>query len=163
MKKLLVFLCILAICGMAASAFAGETRGVGYWKNHYGEYDLAYNYGDLAASKSYILNQKSALLLALSYKGKKTIEEHAKRQLAAMLLNIVDGLQDTILLNQGELELIQQLNPAAEYALGTATVGNALTDIQIAIAAYDETDLISEAIAEIAKDLADEINNRGAY
>ncbi len=163
MKKLLVLLCIIAICGMAASASAlvGETGGVGYWKNHYGEYDLDYNYGNRAAAKSYIFIDKSGLLLALSYKGKKTIEEHAKRQLAALLLNIVDGLVETIPLNQGELELIVQLNPARE---GTeATVGDALEDIQSAIAYYVSDDVIYVAITEIAKDLADEINNRGAY
>jgi hypothetical protein len=165
MKKLLIFLCILAICGMAASAFAeGETRGVGYWRNHMGDYfstDPNIDYGHRAAAKSYVLNPRTTLLEFLGKKGKKTIVEHAKRQLAAMLLNMVDGLHEGILLNQGELELIKQLND--DYTAEDTCVGDALVEIQDAIVAYDANDPILVAITEIAKDLADEINNRGAY
>jgi hypothetical protein len=181
MKKLLVFLCILAICGTATLAAAEcETRGVGYWNTHYA--DSPINYGDDAYGISVeIVNELKAIpdlidpsfelfestgnmLYFLQKKGRKTVIEHTKRQMAALLLNIVNcggrATAQATSLNTGELELFDQLNGGTEE---TAKVENAIVDIHLAVESFDETDVVSKALTEIAKDLADELNNRGAF
>lgn len=169
MKKLLVLLCIFSICGMATYAAGGETRGVGYWKNHDTERE---SYIDAAVALSSEITLPSSLRYYLDIKGKKTLKQHAQRQLSAMLLNIASGLDSQIWLSQGELEIIQVIN--ASYTAGTA-VGDALMEIEDAVhcAAEPENPLwvlpadctapTSLEVLENAKDLADEINNRELF
>lgn len=151
MKKLLVFLCILSICGAATLASAGETRGIGYWKNHDTERETLIT-GAVEQSAVYGIGAESSMRYYLSLKGKKTMEEHAKRQLAALLLNVAGGLKSSTWLSQGELDIIQIIDPA----LGEGTeIGDALTVI--------ENEINGLGDMESAKDLAEEINGRGVY
>jgi hypothetical protein len=77
------------------------------------------------------------------------MEEKAKQQLAALLLNVASCLDPTTILSSGELEILQFIN--LNYGVD-ATVGDAVWEIENAI--------INGVNLESAKDLADEINNR---
>ncbi|MEN8264373.1 MAG: hypothetical protein ABFR82_13020, partial [Nitrospirota bacterium] len=114
MKKLLIFVCVLAVFGIAAQAWSEEARSVGYWKNHDIERELSI---DAAAGLSTVFETDSSLRYFLSLKGKKTMLEKAKRQFAAMQLNVAASVESTTWLSQGELEIIQIM--VAGYGTGT--------------------------------------------
>jgi hypothetical protein len=123
-------------------------RTIGYWKNHDPERE-AFIGGAVAFST--VFSTTEALDLSLSKKGKKTMEEKAKQQLAALLLNLASSLDPATVLQSGELEILQLINPTYD---ATATVLDALTEIENVINLPDNANM------ENAKDLADEINNR---
>jgi hypothetical protein len=121
-------------------------RSVGFWKTHDDEREAFIN---SAVSYSTVFTSASALRYYLTLTGKKPMVDKAKQQLAALLLNVASSLNISTVLNAGELEILQLINPV--YGTG-ATVGDALTEIENSI--NGNTNL------ELAKDLADEINNR---
>jgi hypothetical protein len=114
MKKLLVIFCVV----MLSSSFA-FAEGVGYWKNHVEERDA---FISAAVAMSVVFSATDELEVALHKKGKKSMEEKAKQQLAALLLNIAAYLDTSSLLTQGELEILQLIDPSYD---STATVGDA--------------------------------------
>jgi hypothetical protein len=121
-------------------------RSVGFWKNHEDE-KMAF-IGD-ATSLSSILTTDNTLNWYLSKKGRKSMDEKARQQLAALLLNMAASLSPSTELSNGELEILQLID--ASYGAGT-TVKDAMLAIEAAI--------VAGAALEEAKDLADEINNR---
>ncbi len=174
----MVLICILAVCAVSTLAMAGETKGLGFWKNHF--HDSEYlcddpavcanivDYADDAANliitnvDNRVFGSKGNLTFVLGLKGKKNMLEHAKRHFAAMLLNVVDGLTFDTWLTQGELEIYQQTYPDA---LPGIKIGDALEEIESTIKAendyYDPP--VNSVRLEAAKDLAEEINGRGSY
>ena len=155
MKKLLVFLCILAICGAATLAVAGEgeTRGVGYWKNHDNEREAIIV--DAAALSSVFSNEQ-VMREYIMLKGKKNTKQHALRQLASLLLNIRAGLDAAFLLTPGEREIIQVIS-------SPTTIAEAIAAIETAIGNDDILDPVCDGDCETVKDLAEEINSRGVF
>jgi hypothetical protein len=119
-------------------------RTIGYWKNH--DFERGAFVGG-AVALSTVFSTADDLNLALAKKGKKTMEEKAKQQLAALLLNISAGFDTATLLASGELDILNL------FGTGT-TVGEALSAIELVITTSDNANM------ENAKDLADEINNR---
>lgn len=124
----------------------GAARSHGYWKNHDEEREA---FIVAAASYSSVLTTDSAVRYYLTKKGRKSMDEKTKQQLAALLLNVAASLDSSTVLSNGELEILQSLD--LTYETG-ATVGDALVEIESAIN--------TGASLETAKDLADEINNR---
>lgn len=129
-------------------------KSIGYWKNHGDE--RGFFIRDAASDNIDILNvfdTDSALNYYLLKKGKKSMEEKAKQQLAALLLNVAASLNPAILLSTGELELIDPDYDLIPEGDGVGdTIGDAVIDVENAILTGDDL--------ERAKDLADEINNR---
>jgi hypothetical protein len=150
MKKIITFSLILAVTFALtfaiATADACEVRGVGYWKNHDTEREAIIV---PAASMSDVFPNEQDLRLYLGLKGKKTSMEKTKRQFAALLLNVANGLNLTYALYQGEWELIQTFNSG--YLLGTSTIDDAIAEIENAI--------ISSSNLEEARELTEAINN----
>lgn len=123
-------------------------RTIGYWKNHDEERNFfIYN----ATSQSSVFVSIDDLNYALSKKGKKSMAEKARQQLAALLLNMVSSLNPSTALSAGELEILQLIDAAAD---STATVQYAADVIEYVI------NNALDSSMEDAKDLADEINNR---
>ncbi|MHA2062330.1 MAG: hypothetical protein ACW963_08595 [Candidatus Sifarchaeia archaeon] len=146
MKKVLVFLCILILCNSIAFA-----EGVGFWKNHIEERDT---FAPPAVSASFdvlnvFLGDTSLLVNSLGKKGKKSMLEKAKQQLAALLLNVACCLDFAEILTPAELEILQLIDSGATTG---ATVGDAVYAIEDVI--------VNGGNLEHAKDLADEINIR---
>lgn len=126
------------------------TRSIGFWKNH--DEEREFFIGSAVSDSIDVLNifdTDTALRYYLMKKGKKTMDEKAKQQLAALLLNVAASLDSSTVLSDGELNILLLINNI--YELG-ATVGDAVIEIENAI--------ISGVSLEDAKDLADEINNR---
>lgn len=121
-------------------------RSIGYWKNHVDERDFFICFADINVD---IFSTTDDLIAALDKKGKKTMEEKIKQQLAALLLNVAAGLDPATKLTAGELEILTLINPVYNE---TATVSDAIIEIENAL-------FINELL-EDAKDLTDEINNR---
>lgn len=163
MKKILVFICAMGICGIAAFADAQETKGIGYWKNHDIERET---YITSAVALSSVYDTESSMRYHLELKGKKDMYEHAIRHLAALLLNIAEGFQTATWLSQGELDIAQIADPT--FVQGSS-VGDALIWIENKIHCYQLPTPADCGAAttfddlESAKDLAEEINNRGTY
>jgi hypothetical protein len=132
-------------------------KSVGYWKNH--DEEREFFIGKAVSDAIDVLDvfsgtdPEGALRYYLTKKGKKTMEEKAKQQLAALLLNVAACLDPSTPLSQGELELIDPNFSAIPEGDGVEdTVGDAVIDIENAI--------LTGIDLERAKDLADEINNR---
>jgi hypothetical protein len=123
-------------------------RTIGYWKNHDEERQF---YDDIAVDLSSVFDTTGGLFFYLTKKGKKTMEEKALQQLAALLLNCASSLPVTTQLSTGELEIY---NLIVEPDVTMATVEDAKTVIENVINTTDAANM------ENAKDLADEINNR---
>jgi hypothetical protein len=123
-------------------------RTIGYWKNH--DEERAAFIG-AAVSLSSVFDSTALLNYYLSKNGKKNMEEKARQQLAASLLNCASSLQVTTQLTTGELEIY---NLIVEPDAQSATVGDAKSTIETVILTPDLANM------ENAKDLADEINNR---
>lgn len=119
-------------------------RSVGFWKNHDDERTA---FIGMAVSFSSIFDSDAALTYYLTKKGKKTMEEKAKQQLSAVLLNVASSLDPLTPLSQGEIDILHLLNP---------TVGSSVEDAIMEI----ENALLNGVGLEDAKDLAEEINNR---
>jgi hypothetical protein len=133
---------------------------IGFWKNredgkqgtlqHFpdGEYEAA---KAEAVSISTVFASKAGLVEALTSTGQRDIEERARQQLAALLLNIAAG---TLFPDNTKCRLFLG-NQIDTDGNGTAdmTVGEALTLIESNILSGDP------ALQEQAKDLADDINN----
>lgn len=152
MKKSVVITLIFSflftgiIMGFPVLSDAAGARSVGYWKNH--DYERNAFIGG-AVSLSSVFDTTSLLDYYLSKKGKKNMEERTKQQLAALLLNVASGLSEDTLLTSGELEILQMIDSTYDTS---ATVGDALYEIENAI--------VGGYYLEVAKNLADEINNR---
>lgn len=123
-------------------------RTIGYWKNHDDEREF---FIADAVSLSSAFATESALRYDLSKKGKKSMNEKAKQQFAALLLNVASSLNASTQLSTGELE-IYNLIVVDDVTLATA--GDAVNIIEDVINSGDDFNM------ENAKDLADEINNR---
>lgn len=121
-------------------------RSMGFWKNHDEERN---SFIGKAVYMSNVFNTENELNEYLSRNGKKTMDQKAMQQLAALMLNVASSLPLSTELTAGELQILQQLDPAAVTG---ATVEDALCAIEQAIIAGTNLD--------DAKDLADEINNR---
>lgn len=121
-------------------------RTIGYWKNHDEERNF---FISSAVSISSVFSSTGDLDLYLSKKGKKTMEEKAKQQLAALLLNLASSLDPSTLLTTGELEIHQMVLGATG-----STAADAKNVIESVINNRDSANM------EHVKDLADEINNR---
>jgi hypothetical protein len=123
-------------------------RTIGYWKNHDEERNF---FVDDAVALSSVFDTTGALYLSLTKKGKKTMQQKAEQQLAALLLNCASSLDSATVLDAGELEILQLIDPSYD---ATATVADAKSEIENVILLMDSANM------ENAKDLADEINNR---
>ena len=123
-------------------------RTIGYWKNH--DEEREFFIADAVALSS-VFDTDSALRYSLTKKGKKSMEEKAKQQLAALLLNVASSLSASTSLSTGELEIY---NLIIVTSVTEATVGDAVALIEDVINSGDDLNM------ENAKDLADEINNR---
>jgi hypothetical protein len=181
MKKILIIISIVSVIGGlligSPLAEAGETKGVGYWKNNDGAREA---YIAAAAATSNVFAAPTSLRLYLSLKGKKTMMQKAMRQLGALMLNMEASLQSSnladladTLLSQGEVAMINSINGNTGFELGTAAVGDAVAEIEHAITCSpdwqnplpDECNNVASTIDDLedAIDLADDINNRGVY
>lgn len=130
------------------------TRSVGYWKNHIDQRNAFIGTAvSIAVDQlNVFLNDQGLLTIFLEMKGKKIMIEKAKQQLAALLLNVSATLNPATLLSPGELEILQLIDPLAD---ATSNIGDAVYAIEDVI--------INGGSMEVAKDLADEINNRDHY
>jgi hypothetical protein len=133
---------------------------IGFWKNREdGKLGTLQHFPDgefeavkaEAVSISTVFASKAGLVEALTSKGQRDIEERARQQLAALLLNIAAG---TLFPDNTKCRLFLG-NQIDTDGNGTAdmTVGEALTLIESNILSGDP------ALQEQAKDLADDINN----
>jgi len=133
---------------------------IGFWKNREaGRKGLLKFFpdGDFDAVKaeavsiSSVFGSEAELVEALTSKGRRTVEERAKQQLAALLLNVAAG---TLFPDNTKCKLFLG-NEVDTDGDGVAdlTVGEALTQI--------ESDILSgdPALQEAAQQLADDINN----
>jgi hypothetical protein len=123
-------------------------RTIGYWKNHDEERNF---FISTAVSLSSVFSTTGALDISLAKNGKKNMQEKAKQQFAALLLNLASSLDASTLLTTGELGIY---NLIVEPDAGSATAGDAAFVIETVINGGDAANM------ENAKDLADEINNR---
>jgi hypothetical protein len=136
---------------------------IGFWKNREaGKKGLLKFYpdGDYDAVKakaveiSTVFSTEAELVTALTSKGNRTIEERAKQQLAALVLNVAAGnlfpANTKCRLFFGENGT--QLDTTGDGQADT-TLEAAFTEIESNILSMDE------ALQEEAKDLADDINN----
>lgn len=179
MKKIMILITIVSVIGGfvfgGAFAEAGETKGVGYWKNNDGAREAIIS---LATADSNVFASDASLRLYLSLKGKKTMIEKAKRQLAALLLNKAAGLNGSNPLLQNEVKIINSMNgntvdDVPFYNLDEAAVADAVYEIEHAINCWPDplNPLPAECNnvpstnedLEACIDLADDLNNRGVY
>jgi hypothetical protein len=123
-------------------------RSQGFWKNHDEERNSFIN---TAVALSNIFSTADQLNDSLCKKGKKTMEEKVKLQLAALMLNVASSLPLTTEISSGELEILQ--------ALDVTTAGESTVDVDDALWAIENA-ILTGVDLELAKDLAEEINNR---
>jgi hypothetical protein len=129
---------------------------IGFWKNradtpmgqaqHFPdpEFDEVVQ---IAAGRTTVFADGDALLAALGKQGKRTPEEKAQQQLAALLLNLAGGDFPP---DGQKCELFEGNELFGNACVDDATVGEALDDILMDLA---------DGRFEAAKDCADDINN----
>jgi hypothetical protein len=139
------------------------TCTIGYWKNREDgktgtlQHFPGTDYGDvkaLAVSLSTVFATEAELVDALTSKGPRTIEERAKQQLAAVLLDVAAGI-------------LYPANTKCRTFLGASGTqidlnGDGTADITLEAALTQiESDILSgdPALQQAAHDLADDINN----
>jgi len=126
---------------------APGTRSMGYWKTH--ETERTYYLSDAKAiddAHGPVFADTMALETAVTLKGKKTMKQKAEQQLAALLLNIAQGLAESTPLTDSQKQNV--LDPAV------LTVGDAVDDITAVIL----NPLSTNDELERVKDLAESIN-----
>lgn len=110
-----------------------------------------------AVSISTVFNTESELVSALTSKGNRTIEERAKQQLSALLLNLAAG---KLFPNNTKCRVFLDFGTNNGTELDLDGDGIADTTVEAALTTIESNILSGDpALQEEAKDLADDINN----
>ena len=130
---------------------------IGFWKNradtpmgqaqHFPDPNFDELVDHAALLTAIFMDDGSDLLDALAKQGRRTQEEKAEQQLAALQLNLAAG---DLFRDDGKCALYESNELSNNSCMGDATIGHALASIL--------TDM-SEGDYEDAKDCADDINN----